>query len=146
MIEMMKILALTLHLLARITLNLIRSSAVIANFQIVSFQGFFRVCRDSSPNFCEISDIAPQICETPNIRCFAKIANGSIQSTIFAKSSILDVSLGSEYVSVYLGDFFVININGGFYFESFRIFSNLISILLMYLEQKFSCRVQKSYV
>ena len=48
----------------------------------------------------------------------------------FAKSSILDVSLGSEYVSDY-PEAFPIIINGGFHFESFRNFSNLFSILLV---------------
>ena len=44
------------------------------------------------------------------MKCFEKIVNGIIQSTIFAKSSILDVSLGSEYVSDY-PDVFSIIIN-----------------------------------
>ena len=68
---------------------------------------------------------------------FAKIVNGWIQPTILAECSILDVSLGSEYVSDYPGAFYII-INWSFNFESFMNFSNLISILLKYLEQKFS--------
>ena len=35
------------------------------------------------------------------MKYFAKIVNGWIQSIIFAKGSILDVSLVSEYVSDY---------------------------------------------
>ena len=35
------------------------------------------------------------------MKCFPKIVSDKIQSTIFAKSFILDVSLGSEYVSSY---------------------------------------------
>ena len=52
-----------------------------------------------------------------------------------AERSILDVSLGSEYVSDYPEAFSII-INWGFYFEFFINFSNLISILLKYLEQE----------
>ena len=71
------------------------------------------------------------------MKCFAKIVNGWIQSTIFVENSILDVSLGSEYVSDYPEAFSII-INWRFHFESFMNVSNLISILLKYLEQKFS--------
>ena len=53
-----------------------------------------------------------------------------MQSTIFAKSSILDISRSSGYVSDYPEDFsFIINL--GFHFQFFRIFSNLFSILLV---------------
>ena len=72
------------------------------------------------------------------MKCFAKIVNGWIQPTIFAECYILDASLVSEYVSDYPGAFYIIT-NWGFNFESFMNFSNLISILLKYLEQKFSC-------
>ena len=51
-----------------------------------------------------------------------------MQSNIFAESSILDFSLGFEYVSDYTEAFSIIN--RGFNFESFMNFSNLISILL----------------
>ena len=60
-----------------------------------------------------------------------------IQSTIFEESIFIDVSLGSEYVSDYPEAFSII-INWRFHFESFMNVSNLISILLKYLEQKFS--------
>ena len=46
----------------------------------------------------------------------AKIVNGWIQSTIFAEKSILDVSLGSEYVSDYPEALSII-INWQFNFE-----------------------------
>ena len=75
------------------------------------------------------------------MKCFAKIVNGWIQSTIFVESSILDVSLDSEYVSDYLEAFSII-INWGFHFEYFMIFFNFISILFKYLEQKLSRWVQ----
>ena len=55
------------------------------------------------------------------MKCFAKIVNGWIQSTIFRESSILDISLGSDYVSDYSEAFAVI-INSGFHFESLWIF------------------------
>ena len=70
------------------------------------------------------------------MKCFAKIVIGSIQSTIFEESSTLNVSLGSEYVFDYPEAFSII-INWRFRFESFMNVSNLISILLKYLEQKF---------
>ena len=54
---------------------------------------------DNAPSFCLVLSEAHLPCETPNIACFAKLANGWIQSTTFAKSSILDVWLGSKYVS-----------------------------------------------
>ena len=60
-----------------------------------------------------------------------------MQLTIFAKSSILDVLLGSEYVSNYLG-VFSITMNWGYHFEHSKNRSNLMSILFKYLEQKFS--------
>ena len=56
-----------------------------------------------------------------------------MQSAIFAESSILDVSLGSEYFSDYPEASFII-VNWGFHFECFMNFSNLTSILLKYLE------------
>ena len=60
------------------------------------------------------------------MKCHAKIVNGSwIQATIFTKSSILDVSLGSEYASDYLEAFSII-MYWGFHFEFFKNFSNLI--------------------
>ena len=40
------------------------------------------------------------------MKCFPKIVDGYIQATNFAKSFILDVSLGSEYVSGYRLCFF----------------------------------------
>ena len=42
-----------------------------------------------------------QILQSSNMKCFQKIVHDQIQSTMFAKSFILDVSLGSEYVSNY---------------------------------------------
>ena len=66
-----------------------------------------------------------------------KIVDDWIRSIIFAKSSILPVSPGCKYVSEYRGVSSIIIWD--FYFESFRNFSNLICILLMYLQQKFSC-------
>ena len=45
----------------------------------------------------------------------------------FAESSILDILLGSQYVSD-CPEVFPIIINGGLHFESFMNFSNLISI------------------
>ena len=82
--------------------------------------------------FCEIDDNAPGFClvlsEAYWYICFPKIVNGWIQSTIFAKISILGVSLGSECVSSYPVASSIIT-NPGFHFESFSNFSNLISIL-----------------
>ena len=75
--------------------------------------------------------------KTPNMKCFAKIVNGWIESTIFAERFILDLSLGSEGVSDYPEAFSII-IKWGFHFESFMKFSNCISTLLKYLEQTFS--------
>ena len=51
----------------------------------------------------------------------------------FGKSSILDLWLGSEDVSL-----FSITINWGYHFEFSENLSNMISILSNYLEQKFS--------
>ena len=63
---------------------------------------FFYGISDNAPGFClAISETYLWPCETPNMKCFAKIINGWIQSTIFVENSILDVSLGSEYVSDY---------------------------------------------
>ena len=75
--------------------------------------------------------------ETPNMKCFAKIVSGWIQSTIFGESSIIYVLLGSEYVFDYPEAFSII-INWRFHFESFMNVSNLICILLKYLKQKLS--------
>ena len=76
------------------------------------------------------------------MKCFVKIVNGSIQSNMFADSSILDVSLASEYVCDYREAFSSI-IDGGFHFESFVNFSNLISILPKYLSRNFPVRCNK---
>ena len=46
--------------------------------------------------------------KTPNMKCFTKTVNGLIQSTISAQISILNVSLGGEYVSDYPEAFFII--------------------------------------
>ena len=77
----------------------------------------------------------------PNMKCFNEIVNGWIQSTIFAKSSILDVSLGSKYVSDYPDDFSFID--WGFQFEYLKNFFNLISIFfkgaLSGLKQLYVC-------
>ena len=65
-------------------------------------------------DFCEINDITlgfylalseiyPEPCGAFQMERIAKIVNGWIPLTFFAKSSVLDVWLGSEYVSVYLG-------------------------------------------
>ena len=59
--------------------------------------------------------------------CFVKIINGWILVTVFTKGSVLDVWLGSEYVSNYAG-FFSIIFNWGYHFEFSKKFSNLISI------------------
>ena len=59
--------------------------------------------------FCELNDNTPVLfnfiigtwskpSEKNNMSCFAKIVDDWIQSTIFAKSSILDGSMISEYV------------------------------------------------
>ena len=60
-----------------------------------------------------------------------------MQSTIFSETSIADVSLGSEYGPDYPEAFSII-INSGFQFGSFMNSSNLIRILLKYLQQKSS--------
>ena len=105
-----------------------------------------KICRDCSPDFLW-NDNAPIFSldlpeaylpfETPNIECFAKIVSGWIQSTIFAKSFILDLLLGSEYVSDYVGGFSII-MNWGCHFECSKNLSNVMSILFKYLKQKFS--------
>ena len=104
------------------------------------------ICRYCSPDFLW-NDNAPIFlldlpeaylpCETPNMECFAKIVNGWVQSTIFAKSFILNLLLGSEYVSDYLGVFSII-MNWGCHFESSKNLSNVMSVLFKYLEQKVS--------
>ena len=86
---------------------------------------------DNALGFCLVlSETYSQYCETPSMKCFPKIANGWAQSTIFAKSFILDVSLGSQYVSDYPEVFSIIT--------EWDFLSNLSSILLKYLKQKFS--------
>ena len=78
-----------------------------------------QICGDFSKRFCGISKNArgfclalseaySKPCETHNIKCFAKTVKGWIQSTIFEESSILDVLLGSEYVSDYPEAFSII--------------------------------------
>ena len=62
--------------------------------------------------------------------CFAKIANGWKELTIFGKISILNVSLRSEYICDYPEAFSVI-VNWFFHFESFRNCCNLFSTLLV---------------
>ena len=47
--------------------------------------------------------------KTLNMKCFTKAVNDLIQSTIFAQSSILNVSLGGEYVSDYREAFSIIS-------------------------------------
>ena len=42
-------------------------------------------------------------CQTPKIECFVQIVNSFQSLTIFAKSSILDIWLGSEYVAALQG-------------------------------------------
>ena len=66
--------------------------------------------------------------ETPSMASFAKIVNGWIYSNKFAKGSILDVLLGSEYVFGYLG-FFSIIMNLGCPFESSKNLFNFMSVL-----------------
>ena len=93
---------------------------------------------NNTPGFClALSEAYSWLCEAPYMKCLAKIVNSWIQSTIFAESSILDVSLGSEYISDYLEAFSIIT-DWHFQFESFMNVFNLISILLKYLEQTFS--------
>ena len=70
------------------------------------------------------------------MKCFAKIVNGWIQSTILSERSILDVSLGSECVSDYPEAFSNV-INQRVHFESFMNISNLINISLKYLSKVF---------
>ena len=61
---------------------------------------------DNAPSSCLVLLEVP--CETPNIEYIAKIVNDLIESTIFAERSILDVFLGSEYVSDYLRVFSIV--------------------------------------
>ena len=101
---------------------------------------------ENAPQFClALLETYSWPCETSNMKCFAKIINDWIQSKMFAEGSILDVSLGFRYVFDYPEAFSII-INWCFHFESSINFSNLISILLKYLEQKLSRYVQQSYV
>ena len=95
-----------------------------------------KICRDDSDNFLWntwqgtrilfsfIKSIFITLWDTLwNMKCFIKIVTGWIYSTILAKSSILDVSLSSEYASDYPEAFsFVIIIYWGFRFESFMDF------------------------
>ena len=74
--------------------------------------------------------------------------NSQLLNTVnyfLAKSSILDVSLGSEYVFD-CPEAFSIIINWDFHFESFRIFSYLFSILLVsgIWSRHFGLRVRSS--
>ena len=62
-----------------------------------------------------------------------------IQSTFFAKYSILDASLGSEHVSDYPEALSII-INWGFHSESFKNFPDLVSIFLKNLEPNIRVR------
>ena len=68
---------------------------------------------------------------------FCKNSQRLNTATMFSKSSILDVLLGSEYVCEYL-EVFPIIMNWGCHFASFKNLSNLMNILFKYLEQKFS--------
>ena len=56
----------------------------------------------------------------------AKLVDGWIPLTVFAKSFLLDVWLGSEYVSHYPGTFSII-VNWNYHFESSKHLSNVIS-------------------
>ena len=75
------------------------------------------------------------------MKCFVKIVNGWIQATIFAKRSILDVLLCSEYISDYLGVSSIIT-KWTCHFESSKNPSNLTSIIFNYLEQKFPLAIK----
>ena len=107
----------------------------ICNRKIILNLKVEEICRDCRPNFLwnkrQCTRILRHIRNPVKhlMKCFAKIANRWIQSTIFAESSILDASLGSEYLSDCLEAFSII-INWRFHFESFMSVSNLISILL----------------
>ena len=91
--------------------------------------------------FCGISDNAPGFClasleayscprETPNIKCFAQIVNGWIQSTIFSRKLHLRCFAGF-WRCLWLSKGFFYYYYCGFHFESFMKFSNLISILFL---------------
>ena len=101
---------------------------------------------------CEINGVAENLysvlseaysehIHASKIERFAKIDKGWIALTAFTKRSVLDVWLGSEYVSDYSGVFFIIII-WGCHFESSKNVSNLMSILFKYLELKFTPYVQ----
>ena len=114
----------------KIMLNL--KAEEISEIAVLIFCGI----SENAPRFClALSEAYLQLYETPNMKYFAKLVNGWIQSTIFAES--LDISLGSEYVSDYLEALSIIIIWRS-HFESSTNVSKLISILLKYLEQKFS--------
>ena len=85
---------------------------------------------NASGFFLVSSKAYSQSLETTNMDCIAKIVKGSIPSTVFAKSSILDAWLGSEYPPDYPKIFSVI-ISGCCHFESSKYLSNLSSILLI---------------
>ena len=72
-----------------------------------------KICRDCSPNFLWNKGQRTRIflalleayllpCETPNMKCFTKIVNGWIHSTVFAESSILDFEYVSDYAEAFL--------------------------------------------
>ena len=101
------------------------------------------ICRDWSPNFLwnkrqptsfcsDFSEAHIKPCETLNMKCFAEIANGWIQSTICKEIHLRSLN-GSEYVSDYLRGFSIIT-NSSCHFESSRNLYNLISILFKYLQ------------
>ena len=107
---------------------------------------FWGETNDNAPRFCLIlSKIYSKPCGTPNIKYFPKIIKEWYSPLFLEKRGTLDVSRSSEYISDYPEAYSVI-IKWGFDFESFSNFSNLISILPKYLEQKFSRYVQQSYV
>ena len=60
-------------------------------------------------SFCLVlSEAHLQPCETLYMERFGQIVNGWIQSIKFAKSSILDVWISSEYMSDYIGPFTIV--------------------------------------
>ena len=63
---------------------------------------------------------------------FAKIVSGWMESTIFAKKSISDIWLGSEFVSDNPGFFSAIITIWGYHFEIYNNLSNLITWLVFY--------------
>ena len=89
--------------------------------------------------FCEINGIAPSFylalseaySESSRTSKMGRFLKNSqrLNTVVFEKISVLDVWLGSEYVSDYPG-FFPISINGGCHFESSKNISNVVSILV----------------